>query len=241
MRSLGSYGRLCTEFYDLDKPEAPPDALEFYWRLYVAEGGPALEVMCGSGRFLLPFAACGAHIDGVDASPRMLQACRRKLSERGFEAALYEQFVEDLDLPRRYRYAFVPGGSFVLIEAGSQVDVLQRIAAHLEPGGLLAVELHTPVEPNYFDSTPQVRRVTRPDGAEIVLTAERGLYRYDLVKDGAVLRSETETYGWHPRGRSAFTAKLQDGGFGEVRAVKPYTDAPADDADGLIVYLARRL
>ena len=32
--------------------------------------------MCGSGRFLIPLLKRGFDIDGVDASPHMLQACR---------------------------------------------------------------------------------------------------------------------------------------------------------------------
>src|SRR5688572_24771645 len=104
---LDSYKSLCTEFYDLDKLHAPPDALEFYWRLFAESGGPALEVMCGSGRFLLPFAARGADIDGIDASPDMLAACRAKLAERGLHAGIYEQFVDELALPRTYRFVFV--------------------------------------------------------------------------------------------------------------------------------------
>ena len=68
----------------------------------------------------------------------------RALEQRGLRAALYEQFVEDLDLPRRYRYVFVPGGSFVLIPrgvTGERPATARR--AHASPGPL-AVELNTP-------------------------------------------------------------------------------------------------
>ena len=242
VRRLNSYKQLCTEFYDLDKPEAPPLALAFYWQLYEAQGGPALEVMCGSGRFLLPFATRGAGIDGVDASPEMLAACRRALEQRGLHAALYEQFAEDLDLPRRYRYAFVPGGSFVLIPHEAQANVLGRLARHLEPGALLAVELHPPAKGNYFTSTGKTeRRVTRPDGAEIVLTVQDGgAYQYDLVRDGAVLSSEVETYGWNPRERLEFVSMLEAAGFTSVEALRPYTTTPATDEEGFVVYVCRR-
>ena len=52
--TLGSYGRLCTEFYDLDKPEPPLAELERYARYAARAEGPVHEAMCGSGRFLLP-------------------------------------------------------------------------------------------------------------------------------------------------------------------------------------------
>jgi SAM-dependent methyltransferase len=239
---LNSYKQLCTEFYDLDKPEAPAYALAYYFQLYDAEGGPALEVMCGSGRFLLPFAARGADIDGVDASPEMLAACRKALKQQSLSAALYQQFVEDLDLPRTYRYVFVPGGSFVLIPHADQANSLRQLARHMEPEALLALELHTPAQGNYFTSSGRTeRRVTRPDGAQIVLTTqEDGSYRYDLVKDGAVLASEVETYGWNPRKRREFVAMLEAAGFRSVEAVRPYTATSATDDDGLVVYVCRR-
>jgi SAM-dependent methyltransferase len=242
VRKLDSYMQLCTEFYDLDKPSAPPDALAFYWQLYEAQGGPALEVMCGSGRFLLRFAARGADIDGVDGSPEMLAACRRALRQRGLSATLYEQFIEDLDLPRLYSYAFVPGGSFVLIARDEQARALEQLARHTEPGALLAVELHTPGQGNEFTVKGRAeRRVTRPDGAEIVLTMEAsGAYRYDLIRDGTVQSSQVETYGWNPRERHEFVAMLEAAGFSSVEAVRPYSATPASDHDGLIVYVCRR-
>jgi len=54
--------------------------------------------MCGSGRFLVPLAEAGFDIDGVDASPDMLDSCRRKCRERDLSPALLEQFLEDVAL-----------------------------------------------------------------------------------------------------------------------------------------------
>ena len=51
---MDSYKKLCTQFYDIDKPTAPPDALEFYLQYALKAQGPILEPMCGTGRFLVP-------------------------------------------------------------------------------------------------------------------------------------------------------------------------------------------
>ena len=40
---MSSYGTLCTEFYDLDKSNAPPHALDFYTLRVRAAGGRVLE------------------------------------------------------------------------------------------------------------------------------------------------------------------------------------------------------
>lgn len=58
------YRGLCTEFYELDKPNAPEDALQCY--LYYAEEaqGKILEPMCGTGRFLIPLLERGLKVVG---------------------------------------------------------------------------------------------------------------------------------------------------------------------------------
>jgi hypothetical protein len=49
-----SYLNLCTEFYDLTKPEARLREIDFYEALVRASKGPVLEAMCGSERLLIP-------------------------------------------------------------------------------------------------------------------------------------------------------------------------------------------
>ena len=160
---LQSYAELCAEAYDLDKPEPPKYELAFYWQLFersggVAGGGPVLELMCGTGRFLVPFAERGADIDGVDASPQMLAACRAKLEGRGLSAGVYEQFTQDLDLPRRYGYAFLPGGSFTLLDRLDARETLRRVRDHLLPGAILTLDCLVP------------RRITSPEASTISST-----------------------------------------------------------------------
>src|SRR5205085_4746698 len=64
---FAEYKRLLTEAYDLDKPEAPAEELARWMQFARDARGPVLEVMCGSGRFLVPLAQAGVDIDGVDA------------------------------------------------------------------------------------------------------------------------------------------------------------------------------
>jgi hypothetical protein len=42
---MGAYGRLCTMFYDLDKPVAPPDPIAHYCRLAALAPGPLPHTM----------------------------------------------------------------------------------------------------------------------------------------------------------------------------------------------------
>lgn len=52
------YGSLCTELYELLHKEAPREELDFYLS-YAEKDKKILEVMCGSGRFLVPVHGSG--------------------------------------------------------------------------------------------------------------------------------------------------------------------------------------
>lgn len=238
-RALDSYKDLCAQFYDLDKPEPPREEVDFYWRRYRRCGGPALEAMCGSGRFLIELARRGADIDGVDASPQMLDACRRKAAAAGVAPGLSQQFVQELDLPRRYRFIFIPAGSFALIPYDDQLPALRALVRHMQPGAELALEMNFPGEPaDGPASADPERRVARPDGAHIVLSWEEdGRMRYDLVRDGEVVHSELETFVLHPLSRSELERLLRAAGLVDIRIWSPFGEdaAPASASSAIFV------
>jgi hypothetical protein len=64
---MNSYKTLCTEFYDIDKPNAPKEALNFYLHYVEQANGRILEPMSRSGRFLIPLLERQYDIDGLDA------------------------------------------------------------------------------------------------------------------------------------------------------------------------------
>jgi hypothetical protein len=48
------YKILGTKYYELDKPNAPEDALQWYLIYAKEANGLILELMCWTGRFLIP-------------------------------------------------------------------------------------------------------------------------------------------------------------------------------------------
>ncbi|MDH3942586.1 MAG: class I SAM-dependent methyltransferase, partial [Anaerolineae bacterium] len=110
------YRGLMAETWDLlrsgikDWPDTPQ-----YRKLIKRYGQPALDVGCGTGRILLPFLLDGLDVDGVDNSPEMLARCREKAQVLNLSPTLYEQTMEGLDLPRKYKTIFVPSASFQLV------------------------------------------------------------------------------------------------------------------------------
>lgn len=116
----------------------------FYLEVIQKYGQPALDVGCGTGRLLLDYLQAGIDIDGVDNLPEMLALCRQKADRLGLRPALYEQFVEALNLPRRYQTILVPSSSLQLIIAPELVEqALQRLTDHLLPRGWLVASIMT--------------------------------------------------------------------------------------------------
>jgi SAM-dependent methyltransferase len=172
---MGAYGPLCQQFYDADKPR--PDDIELGWYLdrLPRGAGPVLEPMCGSGRLLVPLAARGLALHGVDTSAAMLDACRARLAASGLDAELVRQDVAALNLPFRYGAAFVAAGSFQLLTAPSRARAaLARIRAHLVPPRLLLLCLDVPDAALHPPGATQVDvRSVRPDGGpRITLRSE---------------------------------------------------------------------
>ena len=248
---LNAYKKLCTEFYDITKPDPPPDALEFYLQQQKSASEPVLEPMCGSGRFLITFLEQGIDIDGTDASPHMLQACRDHCKKKGVSPVLYEQFLEESKLPRQYRFTFIPAGSFgLLVDSQAAKGSLRQLYKYLLPGGKLVVEIETPrAQPKSLGSWGGFW-ITRPDGTKIVLSSlvtydpekqiQRDIHRYELLKDGHLIDTEFEDFELRFYELDEFQQILEATSFIDVRASRPYGDTEPDDSDRTIVFSCRK-
>jgi SAM-dependent methyltransferase len=140
-----SYLNLCTDFYDLTKPEAGPKEIAFYEKILRADGGLILEAMCGSGRLLIPLLQKGLILEGVDNSSYMLQSCQKRSKEKGFDVPLYNQNLKDLLLQKKYNTIFIAIGSFQLIHDREEAfSILQKLFLALLPGGKLIIETFVP-------------------------------------------------------------------------------------------------
>jgi len=248
---MQQYNRLSSEFYDLDKPDEPADAFHFYLEYAQAARGPILEPMCGSGRFLLPLLARGFDVDGVDASPSMLAACRARAAERQLTARLLEQKLEALELSRRYALAFIPAGSFGLISNEARaLEALGRLYAALLPNGKLVLEVDRPAFETSTSWPWGGRWLKRADGALIVLSwlgqyaaSQRisySLHRYELVIDGRIVETEMEEFNLRAYEAQEFQVLLERAGFVDVKVLKAFEQRAPDPDDEGLVFECRR-
>jgi SAM-dependent methyltransferase len=133
-------------FYDLDFGQVDDDLLmiqQFAMRC----GSPVLELACGTGRVLLPLARQGHQVTGVDISPQMLDIARRKVAAENLDdrITLVHQDMRELDLDTKFNLAFIAINSFShLLTTDDQLAALARIRQHLNPGGLLLLDLFNP-------------------------------------------------------------------------------------------------
>lgn len=243
------YRALCTEFYDLDKPLAPKDALQCYLRYAEEANGPILEPMCGTGRFLIPLLKQGYNVTGFDYSPHMLKVCRKKCEEQKLPANLQEASFETFSLPGLYNLIFIPSGSFGHLITLEQVNqALKFIAERLKPGGKFVVEIETLKSVREPQNVWRGRWVAKPDGSKIVINilsrfdpitrVETGLFRYELWEENAISRAEVEDY--HVRHyEPAEIEKLLEGHglkiLGKWQA-EPHTRLKASDDTAVILF-----
>ncbi|MBE2239735.1 MAG: class I SAM-dependent methyltransferase [Caldilineaceae bacterium] len=116
--------------------------------------GPILELGCGTGRVLLPLAAAGHRVTGVDISPALLARAAAKLNQQGLAsgAQLVEADLRTCDLPQKeFAFAFCTSNTLMhFTTAAEQTAVLRNAARHLRPGGRLLVDLFNPDLPRLF-------------------------------------------------------------------------------------------
>jgi SAM-dependent methyltransferase len=133
-------------YYDADYG-AFADDVSFYLELAQRTGGPILELMCGSGRVLLPLARAGHRLTGVDVSERLLALARRKLADEQLldRVELVAGDARSVEPKRSFALAIVALNSFMhLAGTADQLAVLRRIHAALRPGGVAALDLFNP-------------------------------------------------------------------------------------------------
>lgn len=101
-----------------------------------------LDLGCGSGRTVIPFAYAGHEVTGIDLSKDMLQRGRSKIKAIYPEIASRITLIEDdaltLDLERTFEYAVIGGLTIPLLSTAQQRKLIFATAQrHLHPRGVL--------------------------------------------------------------------------------------------------------
>jgi SAM-dependent methyltransferase len=239
--------------------------IAYFQQFIEAEGQPALDAACGTGRLLVPYLRAGLDVDGCDISADMLEHCRARAEREGLATNLYAQALHELDLPRRYRTILVCGGFGLGGNRAHDVQALSRLHEHLEQGGLLVLDNEVPYADGkqwgYWPKEvrgelpeawvePQSRR-KGADGAEYALRSR--LVELDplsqritmemrawMWRDDELVAEEEHLLRLTLYFKEELVLMLERAGFVDVEVRGQYNDADPTPEDDFLVYVARK-
>ena len=180
MSQFGGYEdhEFVADFYDIMYDKARLQDIAFYIDYAIESRGRTLEVGCGTGRVLIPTAAAGCDITGLDLSPHMLGICRQKLAKESQEvqqrAKLIEMNMTEFSTGEKYNLATIPFRPFQhLVSVAQQKGCLRCIHRHLVPGGKLVFDVFNPnferliANPRYTRETEDLPLIELADGRKV--------------------------------------------------------------------------
>lgn len=230
------YGNLCTEMYEILHDKAPQDELDFYLS-YAEKNKKILEIMCGSGRFLVPFLEYGYNIRGVDFSVEMLEKLKLKAPEADVEYADIAEYTTN----EQFDYIFISSGSVSLFtDMNLCQKILKKIKGLLSPAGKFVFAVDT-IAAKCLDNDDYEMSVSvkMKNGFDLVLKTKNyfdvqqqiqfspGIYElYDRDK---LLKSEHMDFQTHLYKFGEMENYLREAGFTEIKTYSSFEKEIAID------------
>jgi len=235
----------------------------FYRELAEEQGGPIVDLGCGTGRIAFFLAEVGFEVVGLDRSEPMLAIAESKRRAAPREIASRVKLVAgdmaDFELVRRFRLVVIAFRSFAnLLTVAAQRSCLAAVRRHLEPGGVLTIDLFDPrldlCVPDPPGEYPQPRgEATLPDSGnrvEVVATERRNdplrqvlteVWRLtERSPDGGIVRQENEELVLRWTYRYELHHLLELAGFELVAEYSDFAKSPSAYGRELIVVARAR-
>ena len=183
----GLFGRQWAAGYDHPGVPDPIPAADFLAGL--AGGGRALELAIGSGRVALPLAARGIPVEGIEASPEMVELLRAKPGGGAIPVVIGDMADVAVNGPFPLAY-LVFNTLFNLTVPGRQEDCFRNVARVLAPGGAFVIEAFVPDEAK-FDAEEREVQVSAVTEEQVSVR----LHRYDRAAQTFLRQTLTLTGG----------------------------------------------
>lgn len=174
------------EYYDIIPLYAERADLGFYVAAARGAAGKVLELGCGTGRVLIPTAAAGCEIAGLDLSEDMLRRCREKLAQQPPEGQARVRLVRgdmtDFELGEKFALITIPFRGFQhLLRVEDQLACLGSAHRHLLASGRLIFDVfqvdprrtHDPAFTEEIEVPPAVEL---PDGRRFRIASRIAAY-----------------------------------------------------------------
>jgi len=214
------------------------DDVEFYADFFAGYTGTVLELACGTGRILLPIAAAGVDIHGLDGSADMCRILESKAATDGFpEVQVFEQSMESFSLGMEFDAIFVSSGSFQLLtELDDVKSSLSCVYQHLKEGGSFVADLFIPwddIAAQESEGYRVTRDSVRSNGdrsivherfeIDLVNQLKIGTYRYEIYSDKRLVSSVIDDLNIRWFWKDEMIRLLEDAGFSDIKLL---TDSP---------------
>lgn len=222
--------------YEILHDKAPQDELDFYLS-YAEKNKKILEIMCGSGRFLVPFLEYGYNICGVDFSVEMLEKLKLKAPEADVEYADIAEYTTN----EQFDYIFISSGSVSLFtDMNLCQKILKKIKGLLAPAGKFVFAVDT-IAAKCLDNDDYEMSVSvkMKNGFDLVLKTKNyfdvqqqiqfspGIYElYDRDK---LLKSERMDFQTHLYKFGEMENYLREAGFTEIKTYSSFEKEIAID------------
>lgn len=263
LSEFGGYERepFIAELYDHTIHYASRADVDFHLEFARAAGGGILELGCGTGRILVPIAAAGCRIVGLDLSDYMLAKCREKLLAQPADvrerARLVKGNMVSFSIEETFSLVTFPFRSFHhLLSVSDQLSCLGCANRHLEAGGKLVLDLFNfkpdeMLHPNQKEETEDFRDLELPDGrkfrrtqriagfnrAEQYLNIE--LIHYVTHADGRTERL-VQAFPWRYFFRSEAQRLLERSGFKILDIFGDYDRSNLSDKSPEMIFVAEK-
>ena len=228
--------------------------VDFWQRLAAAQGGPVLELGCGTGRLALPIARMGVPLVGIDRSAPMLARARARLRRAGLAkcARLVRGDIRSLPFRSRRGFHLVMAPYGMLQSLTREADLqatLGSVWRVLHSGGLLGIDL-VPDLPRWAEYRRRVslkglkgRRTNLTLIESVHQDRRRGLTRFDqeyVERRGSECRVHRFALTFRTLSVPQMARRLERVGFSIDAVLGDYEGGPWDQSADVWVILARK-
>lgn len=136
------------EYYDEDYTIGIPHRgdIPFYKKYALQQGGPVLELACGTGRLLMPIAQEGIECYGLDTNREMLGVCETKVRTLNLRNVhLTFASMAEFEYDQKFSMIYCAFRSFQhLLKTEEQLRCLDLVRKHLRDDGIFIVDVFAP-------------------------------------------------------------------------------------------------
>lgn len=227
--------------------------LPFWLELAAQQGGPVLELGCGTGRVMLPLAEAGHTAFGLDTDPHMLVFLAHRGASMGFSNLhLLQADLTRFHLAARFPLVLLPCNTYsTLSEAGRQ-GALACLRRHLSSEGLFALSVSNPAlweqlpdraEPELEDS------FAYPDSEDLLQVSSgwqrRGdeltvFWHYDRLRPDGRIERHTVEQRYFMASLQALQDEFNAAGFHIQALYGDFDRTSYDDESPYLIFLTQR-